>query len=186
MSELAGYAKRLAALPRALGILELHPGGLPLSDLAAELGVEADDLREVVLAYYRADLVELGSFDQPVVEFFAPDAEDEVDPRTAQWVRVVSRDPEQELGVDHLGAEQLGRLFAATNASLLSSVQAASTPQTEQGRADAGANTPGSDRTAAPAAARGDRVMDMAELERRLAALERRLDAIERRQSTSD
>jgi proteasome accessory factor C len=113
VSELAGYAKRLAALPRALGILELHPGGLPLSDLAAELGVEADDLREVVLAYYRADLVELGSFDQPVVEFFAPDAEDEVDPRTAQWVRVVSRDPEQELGVDHLGAEQLGRLFAA-------------------------------------------------------------------------
>lgn len=113
MSELAGYAKRLAALPRALGILELHPGGLPLSDLAAELGVEADDLREVVLAYYRADLVELGSFDQPVVEFFAPDAEDEVDPRTAQWVRVVSRDPAQELGVDHLGAEQLGRLFAA-------------------------------------------------------------------------
>jgi hypothetical protein len=113
VSELAGYAKRLAALPRALGILELHPGGLPLSDLAAELGVEADDLREVVLAYYRADLVELGSFDQPVVEFFAPDAEEEVDPRTAQWVRVVSRDPEQELGVDHLGAEQLGRLFAA-------------------------------------------------------------------------
>jgi ubiquinone biosynthesis protein UbiJ len=83
-------------------------------------------------------------------------------------------------------AEQLGRLFAATNASLLSSVQAAGGPQAEQGRADAGANTPGSDRTATPAAARGDRVMDMAELERRLAALERRLDAIERRQSTSD
>lgn len=113
MSELAGYAKRLAALPRALGILELHPDGLPLTDLAAELDVEADDLREVILAYYRADLVELGSFDQPVVEFFAPDADDEVDPRTAQWVRVVSRDPEQELGVDHLGAEQLGRLYAA-------------------------------------------------------------------------
>jgi hypothetical protein len=113
VSELAGYAKRLATLPRALGILELHPGGLPLADLAAELGVEADDLREVVLAYYRADLVELGDFDQPVVEFFAPDAEDDVDPRTAQWVRVVSRDPEQELGVDHLSAEQLGHLFAA-------------------------------------------------------------------------
>ena len=113
MTELAGYAKRLAALPRALGILELHPGGLPLADLAGELGVPADDLREVFLAYYRADLVELDDFDQPVVEFFAPDADDDVDPRTAQWVRVVSRDPEQELGVDHLGAEQLGHLFAA-------------------------------------------------------------------------
>jgi len=116
MSQLAGYAKRLAALPRALGILELHPDGLPVADLAADLGVDPDDLREVVLAYYRADLVELGSFGQPVVEFYAPGAEDdEVDPRTAQWVRVVSPDPEQELGVDHLGAEQLGRLFAAGN-----------------------------------------------------------------------
>ena len=123
MSALAGYAKRLAALPRALSILELHPDGLRLTDLAGELAVEPDDLREVVLAYYRADLVELGNFGQPVVEFFAPSTEDwdsrdgdtgdEVDPTTAQWVRVVSPDPEQELGVDHLGAEQLGRLFAA-------------------------------------------------------------------------
>lgn len=114
MSQVAAYAKRLAALPRALAILELHPQGLPLADLAGELGVRPDDLREVVMAYYLADLVELGNFGQPVVEFFAPDADDEeVDPATAQWVRVVARDPEQELGVDHLSAEQLGRLFEA-------------------------------------------------------------------------
>lgn len=114
MSQVAAYAKRLAALPRALAILELHPQGLPLADLAGELGVQPDDLREVIMAYYLADLVELGNFGQPVVEFFAPDAGDEeVDPATAQWVRVVARDPEQELGVDHLSAEQLGRLFEA-------------------------------------------------------------------------
>lgn len=114
MSQVAAYAKRLAALPRALAILELHPQGLPLADLAGELGVKPDDLREVIMAYYLADLVELGNFGQPVVEFFAPDADDEeVDPATAQWVRVVARDPEQELGVDHLSAEQLGRLFEA-------------------------------------------------------------------------
>lgn len=114
MSQVAAYAKRLAALPGALAILELHPQGLPLADLAGELGVRPDDLREVVMAYYLADLVELGNFGQPVVEFFAPDADDEeVDPATAQWVRVVARDPEQELGVDHLSAEQLGRLFEA-------------------------------------------------------------------------
>ena len=35
----AGYAGRLAALPRALGILELHPQGLPLAELALELGL---------------------------------------------------------------------------------------------------------------------------------------------------
>ena len=70
MSRVAAYATRLAALPRALAILELHPAGLPLADLAAELDVRPDDLREVFLAYYLADLVELGNFGQPVVEFF--------------------------------------------------------------------------------------------------------------------
>ena len=117
MSHVAAYAKRLAALPGALAIIELHPDGLPLSDLAWELGVSPQDLREVFLAYYLADLVELGNFAQPVVEFFAPgtdpDPDADVDPATAQWVRVVASDPEQELGVDHLSAEQLGRLFAA-------------------------------------------------------------------------
>lgn len=117
MSRVAAYAERLAALPKALAILELHPAGLPLADLAAELDVQPDDLREVFMAYYLADLVELGGFEQPVVEFFAPgdatDEIDETDPATAQWVRVVASDPEHELGVDHLSAEQLGRLFEA-------------------------------------------------------------------------
>ena len=117
-STVAAYARRLAELPRALAILELHPDGLPLADLAGELGVAPDDLREVFLAYYLADLVALGSFGQPVVEFFAPAGEGsgadvEADPATAQWVRVVARDPEHELGVDHLSAEELGRLYAA-------------------------------------------------------------------------
>jgi len=115
MSRVAAYAQRLAALPRALAILELHPAGLPLADLAGELAVLPEDLREVFMAYYLADLVELGSFEQPVVEFFAPEAGDasDEDPATAQWVRVVTQDPERELGVDHLSAEQLGRLFEA-------------------------------------------------------------------------
>ena len=72
MTRVAIYAQRLAALPRALGILELHPQGLPLADLARELGVEPADLREVFMAYYLADLVELDSFALPVIEFFAP------------------------------------------------------------------------------------------------------------------
>lgn len=117
MSQVAAYAQRLAALPRALAILELHPQGLPLAELAAELGQTPQALREVFLAYYLADLVELGDFGQPVVEFFALDGEDgsdgEVDPATAGGVRVLARDPEQELGVDHLAAADLGRLFAA-------------------------------------------------------------------------
>lgn len=122
MSPVAVYAQRLAALPRALGILELHPQGLPLADLARELGVEPVDLREVFMAYYLADLVELDSFALPVVEFFAPGAQDSDDTddtdtealsTEGQWVRVLAADPEHELGVDHLTAGQLAALYEA-------------------------------------------------------------------------
>lgn len=120
MSPVAVYAQRLAALPRALGILELHPQGLPLADLAAELDVEPADLREVFLAYYLADLVELDSFGLPVVEFFSPGDSDDIAAETdgdvsaeTSWVRVLTADPEHELGVDHLTAGQLAALYEA-------------------------------------------------------------------------
>lgn len=77
-------------------------------------------------------------------------------------------------------AEQLGRLFAATNASLLAGVKAAGAEQ----EANAGVTSVPSDRTAAASVARGDGTVDVAELERRIAALERRLAALERRQSS--
>jgi predicted DNA-binding transcriptional regulator YafY len=125
MSPVAVYARRLAVLPRALGILELHPDGLPLADLAGELGVEPADLREVFMAYYLADLVALGSLSLPIVEFVGPGSDwpDEGDvgddpsvaggPVGPEWVRVLAPDPEHELGVDHLTAEQLGALYRA-------------------------------------------------------------------------
>jgi proteasome accessory factor C len=121
MKGAAGYAKRLAVLPGALAVLELHPDGLPLSELASELRVPPAELREVFLAYYLADLVRAGDYSLPVVEFFAPgaddpdgDADDDVlGPVETQWVRVVAPDPERELGVDHLSADQLGALYRA-------------------------------------------------------------------------
>jgi predicted DNA-binding transcriptional regulator YafY len=125
VSPVAVYARRLAVLPRALGILELHPDGLPLADLAGELGVEPADLREVFMAYYLADLVSLGSLSLPIVEFVGPGSDwtDEGDvaddpsaaggPVGPEWVRVLAPDPEHELGVDHLTAEQLGALYRA-------------------------------------------------------------------------
>jgi proteasome accessory factor C len=125
VSPVAVYARRLAVLPRALGILELHPDGLPLADLAGELGVEPEDLREVFMAYYLADLVALGSLSLPIVEFVGPgsDRTDDAGPGAGpadvgaptgpEWVRVLAPDPEHELGVDHLTAEQLGALYRA-------------------------------------------------------------------------
>jgi hypothetical protein len=89
-------------------------------------------------------------------------------------------------------AEQLGRLFAATNASLLASVKATADSGAgagdgaQHGTGDANGAGASAGGAAAAAAARGHGAMDMAEFERRLAAVERRLDAIERRQSSSD
>lgn len=113
MSPVAVYAQRMAVLPAALAALELHPEGLSMADLAAELGVAVDSLRETFLAYYLVDLVELEDFAMPVIEFIGLDEDEAVDPMTAQRVRVVVPDPERELGVQHLSAEQLGNLFQA-------------------------------------------------------------------------
>jgi predicted DNA-binding transcriptional regulator YafY len=115
------YARRVAALARALAILELHPDGLPLRELAAELGEDPESLRQALLAYYRADVVDLPDFRLPVIEFVGPDGDaapdgdesDGDDPVTAEVVRVSSADPERELGVEYLSAEQLSTLHVA-------------------------------------------------------------------------
>lgn len=113
----ARYAQRMARLPDALAILELHPDGLPLAQLANELGETTEGLREAFLAYYRADVVDLADFRLPVIEFVGPDTDgtggEDGDPGQAEIVRVVQSDPEHELGVQYLSAEQLGELYAA-------------------------------------------------------------------------
>jgi predicted DNA-binding transcriptional regulator YafY len=107
----ARFAERVASLTRALTILEFHPAGLPLAQLAAELNTTTDSLRQTLLAYYVADVAEQADFQLPVIEFVGSDGDD--DPARAEVVRVVSPDPERELGVEHLSAEQLGALHSA-------------------------------------------------------------------------
>jgi predicted DNA-binding transcriptional regulator YafY len=143
------YAERVASLSLALTVLELHPSGLPLAQLAAELGITTDALRETLLAYYVVDVAERADFKLPVIEFVGSDGDD--DPASAEIVRVVSPDPERELGVKHLSAEQLGALHAAgrdllalepENHVLRSAMQAFETslwPVEASGRADVGA-----------------------------------------------
>jgi predicted DNA-binding transcriptional regulator YafY len=96
----------------ALAILEMHPDGLPLRQLADELGESPESLREAFLAYYRADVVDIANFRLPVIEFIGADSEAD-DPATAEVIRVNQPDPERELGVAYLSAEQLGALYAA-------------------------------------------------------------------------
>jgi predicted DNA-binding transcriptional regulator YafY len=107
----ARFAERIGTLADALTILELHPAGLPLAQLAAELNTTAESLRQTLLAYYVADVADQADFRLPVIEFVGSDGDD--DPSRAELVRVVSPDPERELGVEHLTAEQLGALHAA-------------------------------------------------------------------------
>lgn len=110
MTPMAHFARRVGMLPEALAILEMHPEGLPLAQLAADVGESHTSLREALLAYYRADVVDMADFRLPVIEFVGAEGEDD-DPATAEVVRAVAAAPERELGVQHLTAEQLGALY---------------------------------------------------------------------------
>lgn len=114
MTAKSRYVERLVGLPQALEILSLHPDGLPIRDLAAELGVKPETLRDTVLAYYRMDLAEYGSdlYRLPVVEFVSPEGQPD-DPYEAEVLRVESPEPERELGVEYLSAGELAALYEA-------------------------------------------------------------------------
>ena len=113
------YVQRVGRLPQVLDVLSQHPDGLSLADLAAVVGTDPGQLREDVLAWYRVDLVEYGIevYQPPVVEFVGSDGRDD-DPHRAEVLRVVSRRPERELGVEHLSAGDLATLYRAGRALL--------------------------------------------------------------------
>ena len=113
------YAQRIARLPQVLDTLGSHPGGLPISTLADELGVPVEELREDLLAFYAADVgtMLLGLSRPDALEFLGPDGDD-ADPSTAEVVRVVDGRPAEELGVEYLDASQLAQVYAAGRALL--------------------------------------------------------------------
>jgi proteasome accessory factor C len=113
------YAQRIARLPRVFELLAAHPQGMALTDLAAEIDVPADELREDLLAFYTADPHDvLSGLSRPtVLEFFGPDGDD-VDPNQAELVRVVDERPADELGVEYLNASDLGLIYSAAQAQL--------------------------------------------------------------------
>lgn len=109
-----------ARIPQALSILASHPDGLPLTAVAAELGVAPEVLRAELLDYYTADLpgeAFLGLRRPAGIEFLAADGE-EADPAQAPVLRVVSDHPEAELGVEYLRSDQLAALYEAARGLL--------------------------------------------------------------------
>jgi proteasome accessory factor C len=112
------YVQRIARLPKVFALLTDRPGGLPLTELAAQVGVPADELREDLLAFYTADLNPMlfGLSRPTVLEFLGPDGDDEVDPNDAEVIRVVDERPADELGVEYLNAAELGLIYSAAKA----------------------------------------------------------------------
>ncbi|GAA3614809.1 helix-turn-helix transcriptional regulator [Microlunatus ginsengisoli] len=111
------FADRVAELPRLLDALQYHPGGLRIEDLAREVQRTPQQVREALLAYYTTDFAQvepnlIGR--PPAIEFLSGTAEsDDDDPATASVVRLITDEPERELGVDYLPVTELARLYRA-------------------------------------------------------------------------
>lgn len=114
------YVRRIVRLLDVFDQLEAHPDGVALDQLARECRVEPAELREDLLAYYTADPAVwlLGLSRRHVLEWSSPGAEepDAVDPRDAVMVRLA--DQPQDLGVDHLAADELALVYTAAITAL--------------------------------------------------------------------
>lgn len=127
MPEPSAAVAAFARVQRALAFLQMHPAGLPLADLAKELGYPEARLRKDLISFYSADIPPealLGLQRPDSLQFLAPDGEDD-EPGSAAYVRIVSSRAEAELGVDYLKADELSELHRA--ARTLSEVEPSNT-----------------------------------------------------------
>ena len=113
------FLQRLARLPEVLNVLSAYPEGLPLTELAAQFGVDVETMREDLVTYL--DLESWGwSFDifrRPALEFVQPEAGYATDGSGGTVVRIVP-DANPGLGVEHLSAGDLATLYTAGAALL--------------------------------------------------------------------
>lgn len=98
-------------------ILAAHPDGLAVADLAEQVSVPADELREDLLAFYTADVspMLLGLSRPAALEFVAADGGSE-DPTRAEVVRLVDERPADELGMEYVDASELALVYTAARA----------------------------------------------------------------------
>jgi len=109
------YVTRFARVARAIPILAMHPAGLRLTDLAAQLRTTEAELREEIRAYYVADppLGLAGALREPVIEFASGpagedgDFDDYADVETAAYVRLRDLRTGPDVGVKFLSLGEL-------------------------------------------------------------------------------
>jgi predicted DNA-binding transcriptional regulator YafY len=112
------YIQRFARLPEVFERLAAYPNGLPLVDLAAEVGVKPDELREDLLVFFTGEPkgLLLGLERPPVLEFLSVDG-DEDEPTTAEIIKITDPRP-AGLGVEHLDPAELALIFGAAQSLL--------------------------------------------------------------------
>lgn len=112
------YIQRIARLPEVFERMAAYPDGLPLVDLAAEVGITPDKLRESLLAFFTGEPkgLMLGLQRPSVLEFLSADGDDD-EPTTAEIVKIT--DPRSSgLGVEHLDPAELALIFGAAQSLL--------------------------------------------------------------------
>lgn len=115
------FVRRFERVAHALQILTMHPDGVPLSRLAAELDVDEQTLRAEIVAFYCADsaAVDPGPLRQVRIEFLDRDGEvDDADPAVAELVRASTERPAAEIGVVHTSPAELANIYRAGQALL--------------------------------------------------------------------
>ena len=107
------YVTRFARVARAMPILAMHPAGMRLSELAAQLRTSESELREEIRAYYQADVPPglSGAYREPVIEFAAgplpEEDEDLPDPASAAYVRLRDLRTGPDVGAKFLSLGEL-------------------------------------------------------------------------------
>lgn len=109
------YASRVGRIPQVFAVLQVHPDGMRLTELADRFEVSPEQLREDLLAFYTAEHPLLGLSRPSPLLFRGTDGQ-EMDPHEATVVQLVDERPTEDLGVENLSASELGLLWSAARA----------------------------------------------------------------------
>ncbi len=113
------YVQRFARLPHVFQLLAENPEGMALSDLGERLGVDPDELRQDLLAYFTADHAGMLGLSRPAdLRFTSADGNDDIDPNVATVVQIIDERASEELGVELVDGAELGLIYTAAQALL--------------------------------------------------------------------
>lgn len=100
-------AESFTRLSKLLDLLKAHPGGLPMSYLAEQIGVPEAKLRDEIIDFFAAETMTVR---QDTIVFESSFGRED-DPASAERVRVVADQPTEELGVEFLPADEWLRIY---------------------------------------------------------------------------